>query len=97
MEVMASLPEEVCEAIRNSIQSTHVAAEQLPHDISQQITAGASEAFTSGMNQAMLIAAVVMMVASPITLLILPNRIRPPVDEQWGVWCRLFGHMRATD
>jgi len=81
LEVMASLPEEVCEAIRNSIQSAHIVAEQFPDDISRQITSGASEAFTSGMNEAMLIAAIVMIVAAAITLLILPNRIRPPVDE----------------
>jgi len=81
LEVIASLPEEVCEAIRNSIQSAHIVAEQFPDDISRQITSGASEAFTSGMNEAMLIAAIVMIVAAAITLLILPNRIRPPVDE----------------
>jgi Na+/melibiose symporter-like transporter len=81
LEVMASLPEEVREAIRNSIQGAHIVAEQFPDDISRQITSGASEAFTSGMNEAMLIAAIVMIVAAAITLLILPNRIRPPVDE----------------
>lgn len=81
LEVVASLPEEAYEAIRNSIQSAHIVAEQFPDDISRQITSGASEAFTSGMNEAMLIAAIVMMVAAAITVFILPNRIRPPVDE----------------
>ena len=81
MEVIASLPKEAYEAIRNSIQSAHIVAEQFPEDISQQITSGTSEAFTSGMNEAMFIAAIVMFVAAVITLFILPNRIRPPQEE----------------
>lgn len=80
MEVIASLPKEAYEAIRNSIQSAHIVAEQFPEDISRQITSGTSEAFTSGMNEALLIAAIVMMVAAVITLFILPNRIRPPQE-----------------
>jgi len=81
MEVIASLPREAYEAIRNSIQSAHIVAEQFPEDISEQIISGTSEAFTSGMNAAMLIGAIVMMVAAVITLFILPNRIRPPQEE----------------
>ena len=81
LEVIASLPKEAYEAIRNSIQSAHIVAEQFPEDISQQITSGTSEAFTSGMNEAMFIAAIVMFVAAVITLFILPNRIRPPQEE----------------
>jgi DHA2 family multidrug resistance protein-like MFS transporter len=81
IEVIASLPKEAYEAIRNSIQSAHIVAEQFPEDISQQITSGTSEAFTSGMNEAMFIAAIVMFVAAVITLFILPNRIRPPQEE----------------
>jgi Na+/melibiose symporter-like transporter len=81
MEVIASLPKEAYEAIRNSIQSAHIVAEQFPEDISRQIISGTSEAFTSGMNEAMFIAAIVMLVAAVITLFILPNRIRPPQEE----------------
>ena len=80
LEVVASLPEEAYEAIRNSIQSAHIVAEQFPEDISLQIINGSSEAFTSGMNEAMFIAALVMGVAAVITLFILPNRIRPPQE-----------------
>ncbi len=80
LEVIAYLPEEAYEAIRNSIQSAHIVAEQFPEDISLQIISGTSEAFTSGMNEAMFIAAIVMGVAAVITLFILPNRIRPPQE-----------------
>ena len=77
LEVIASLPKDAYETVRNSIQSAHIVAEQFPEDISQQIINGSSEAFTSGMNEAMFIAAIVMGVASLVALLILPTRIRP--------------------
>ena len=80
LEVVASLPEWAYEAIRNSIQSAHIVAEQFPEDISEQIISGTGKAFTSGMNEAMFIAAIVMLVAAVITLFILPNRIRPPQE-----------------
>jgi EmrB/QacA subfamily drug resistance transporter len=80
LEVIASLPEEAYEAIRSSIQSAHIVAEQFPDDISLPIINGTREAFTSGMNDAMFIAALVMVVAAVITLFILPNRIRSPQE-----------------
>lgn len=76
LEAVASLPQEAYEAVRNSIQSAHIVAEQFPEEIAQQIVTGSSDAFVSGMNDAMFIAAMVMMAASVITLLILPTRIR---------------------
>jgi EmrB/QacA subfamily drug resistance transporter len=80
LEVVASLPEEAYEAIRNSIQSAHIVAEQFPEDVALQIISGTGEAFTSGMNEAMFIAGIVMGVAAVISLFILPNRIRPPQE-----------------
>jgi len=77
LEAVASLPQEAYEAVRNSIQSAHIVAEQFPEEIAQQIVTGSSDAFVSGMNDAMFIAAIVMLVASVITLFILPARIRP--------------------
>jgi hypothetical protein len=82
LEAVASLPQEAYEAVRNSIQSAHIVAEELvaegfPEEIAQQIVTGSSDAFVSGMNDAMFIAAIVMIAASVITLFILPTRIRP--------------------
>jgi Na+/melibiose symporter-like transporter len=77
LEAVASLPQEAYEAVRNSIQSAHIVAEQFPEEIAQQIVTGSSDAFVSGMNDAMFIAAMVMIAASVITLFILPTRIRP--------------------
>jgi len=75
--VVASLPEEASEAIRNSIQSAHIVAGEFPEGISQQIIDGSRDAFTAGMVEAMFIGGIIMVVASLVTLLILPTRIRP--------------------
>ena len=77
LAVVATLPDEAYETIRSSIQSAHIVAEQFPAEIAQQIVNGSSDAFTSGMNEAMFIAAIVMIAASLVTLFILPTRIRP--------------------
>ncbi len=62
--------------IEDSIQSAHIAAKDFPPETAQVIIRKSSEAFTSGMTEAMLIAGIVLAVASVATLLILPNRIR---------------------
>jgi Na+/melibiose symporter-like transporter len=76
LSVVASLPEEAYEAIRQSIQSAHIVAEQFPADISQQIIDGSNAAFTSGQSEAMFIGSIVLAAASLVSLLILPTRIR---------------------
>ncbi|MFC2017967.1 MFS transporter [Chloroflexota bacterium] len=77
LSVVASLPEEAYESIRNSIQSAHIVAGQFPEDISQQIINGSSNAFTSGMMEAMFIGSIAMVAGSLFSLFILPTRIRP--------------------
>ena len=77
LRVVASLPEEASEAIRNSIQSAHIVAGEFPEGISQQIIDGSRDAFTAGMVEAMFIGGIIMVVASLVTLVILPTRIRP--------------------
>jgi len=77
LKVVASLPEWAYEAIRSSIQTAHIVAGEFPEDIKQQIINGSNDAFTSGMTKAMFVAGIVMVVASVITVFILPTRIRP--------------------
>jgi EmrB/QacA subfamily drug resistance transporter len=77
LDVIAQLPQEAYETIQSSIQSAHMVAMEFPEEIAQQIVAGSSEAFTLGMNEAMLVGAIVMGVASMLALVILPTRIRP--------------------
>lgn len=76
LSVVTSLPEEAYEAIRQSIQSAHIVAEQFPADIAQQIINGSNAAFTSGQSEAMFIGSIVLAAASLVSLLILPTRIR---------------------
>jgi EmrB/QacA subfamily drug resistance transporter len=80
LEAVASLPQEAYEAVRNSIQSAHIVAQEFPKDIAEEIVTGSSDAFVAGMSDAMFIAAMVMLAASVIALVVLPTRIRPPQE-----------------
>lgn len=80
LRAVVVLPDGVYEMIRSSIQSAHIVAAQFPEDLSQPIIDGSNAAFTSGMTEAMFIGAIVMAVASLVTVLILPARIRPPQE-----------------
>ena len=77
LRTVASLTEETYGAIQNSIQSAHIVAEQLPPDVSGLVVEETNKAFASGMSDAMLTGAIVMVLASLLTLIILPTRIRP--------------------
>jgi DHA2 family multidrug resistance protein-like MFS transporter len=73
------LPAQALEAIRNSIQGAHIIAQTIPDtQLSQMIVNQSNEAFTSGSARALLIGAIIMVVSSIVTLIILPNRVRPP-------------------
>ena len=77
----AQLPAQAVEAIRNSIQSAHLVAQQVPvPQLSQMIVDQSKEAFTAGSADALLVAAVVLAVTAVITLFILPSRIRGPKE-----------------
>lgn len=77
-----ALPESAVHAIRSSIQGAHIVAEQIPDPtISQKIVDTANTGFVSGMSDAMLVASIIMIVATLVTLFILPSRVRPAADE----------------
>ena len=77
-----ALPEPVLHAIRSSIQGAHIAAERIPDPaISQRIVDTANTGFVSGMTDAFLVAAIIMVVASLVTLAILPSQVRPAAEE----------------
>ena len=81
--LVATLPEDLVKAIKNSIQSAHIAAQNIPDPgLSQSIVELSSKAFTSGMVEGMLIGGIIMAVASIITMIILPSRIRPASEEK---------------
>jgi len=80
--VIATLPENVVEAVKNSIQSAHIAAQNIPDSgLSQAVVDLSSTAFTSGMVDAMVVASIIMAIASIATMIILPSRIRGPKEQ----------------
>jgi EmrB/QacA subfamily drug resistance transporter len=77
LRTVLALPDEVHSTIESGIQSAHIVASELPEDAKQLVMAETSEAYTSGMTEAMFVAGIVLVASSLVTLLILPNRIRP--------------------
>lgn len=76
------LPDQLFAAIRSSIQGAHVAQTMISDpQLSQMIVNKANEAFVSGMVRGTLIAAIIMAVASVVTLIILPSQVRPAKEE----------------
>jgi hypothetical protein len=77
-----ALPEQTLEAIRSSVQSAHIVAQSIPDPaVAQAIIHTSDKAFTSGMVDAIIVAGAIMVVASLVTLAILPAKIRPPQDD----------------
>ena len=76
------LPEQAFEAIRNGIQSAHMVAKTIPDPaVAQAIIDTTNKAFTSGMVDATIVAGAIMVVASLVTLAILPAKVRPPQND----------------
>ncbi|MCX6000340.1 MAG: MFS transporter [Chloroflexi bacterium] len=77
-----SLPDQVFGMIRNSIQGAHMAAQQISDpNLSQTIINKANDAFISGMTHALVIASIVMLVASIAALIVLPSQVRAAKEE----------------
>ena len=76
------------DAIRSSVQGAHVVAQNilsspvLPHQLSQQLSQmiidQSDQAFTAGSAHALLVSCIVLVVASLVTFIILPSRVRAP-------------------
>ena len=76
------LPDRIIEVIRSSIQGAHIAAQNVPDSqLSGMIINEANAAFTSGVSNALTVAAIIMAVAAFIALIMLPNRVRPPRQD----------------
>lgn len=81
---LSSSPQ-LLEAARNSIQGAHIAAQQLQSinpTLARVIVDSANQAFVSGMVRANIIAGIIMVVASLVTFIILPMRVRPAKEDQ---------------
>ena len=82
-QMIAALPHNAFEAIRSSIQGAQIVAQHIPDpQLAQEIINTTSQAFTSGMKEGLLIGAIIMWIASFITLLILPQRVRASEEEK---------------
>lgn len=78
----AQLPAQALEAIKGSIQGAHIVAQNIPiPQLSKMIIDQSNLAFTSGAERALLIGAFIMLASSIVTLIILPNKVRPPDVE----------------
>jgi EmrB/QacA subfamily drug resistance transporter len=77
------MPEQLMGAIRNSVQGAHIAAQQIPNpQLAQMVIDKSNHAFTSGTAHALVISAIIMVVASVATLIMLPNRVRAPEEDK---------------
>jgi len=80
---LSSSPQ-LLEAARSSIQGAHIVAEQMQSinpPLAGMIVESANQAFMSGMVRGIMIAAIIMAVASLLTFVILPMRVRPAKEE----------------
>jgi EmrB/QacA subfamily drug resistance transporter len=78
----AQLPAQALEAIRNSVQGAHIVAQNIPvPQLAKMIIDESNQAFTSGSARALLVGAIIMVLSSVVTLLILPHRVQPPDEE----------------
>jgi EmrB/QacA subfamily drug resistance transporter len=74
------LQPQALEAIQSSIQGAHIVAQSIPDSqLAQMIINKANEAFVTGASHALVVAGIILTVASGITLIILPSRVRTPV------------------
>ena len=80
---LSSSPQ-LLDAARSSIQGAHIAAQQIQSinpTLAGMIVDSANQAFMSGMVRAVMIAGIIMVVASLVTFIILPMRVRPAKEE----------------
>jgi EmrB/QacA subfamily drug resistance transporter len=80
---LSSSPQ-LLDAARSSIQGAHIAAQQIQSinpTLAGMIVQSANQAFMDGMVRAVMIAGIIMVVASVVTFVILPMRVRPAKED----------------
>jgi EmrB/QacA subfamily drug resistance transporter len=79
----AGLPAQALDTIRSGIQAAHIFAQHLGNTaLARKIIDVTNNAFVAGMRDALTIGAIIMVIASLVTFIILPSRIRPPAPEK---------------
>jgi EmrB/QacA subfamily drug resistance transporter len=79
----AELPGDLYNGVSSSIQAAHIISHNpnLPESVRASIWHTADKAFVSGMNEAMLIGAVIMFVASLFAVLVVPSEVHRTEEE----------------
>ena len=77
------LPAQALDAIRSGIQSAHIVAEKIANPaVAKTIVDVTNNAFVSGMKGALVVGAIISVAAGLITLVILPAKIQPPIEDE---------------
>jgi len=77
------LPAQALDAIRSGIQSAHIVAERIANPaVAKTIVDVTNNAFVSGMKGALVVGAIISVAAGLITLVILPAKIQPPIEDK---------------
>jgi EmrB/QacA subfamily drug resistance transporter len=76
------LPAQAMEAIRSSIQAAHVVAQNVPAPLGQLIIDQSNLAFVTGAQHALMVSGIIMAIASILTVIILPSRVRGPQEAR---------------
>ena len=75
--------QQALEAIRSSIQAAHIVAQNIPNaQLSQMIISQSDLAFVTGAKHALLVSGIILAIATVVTVLILPSRVRGPQAEK---------------
>lgn len=77
MKGLSQLPAQFLNIIRSSIQGAHIVAGNINNPLlSQEIIQSADKAFLSGVSFSLFVAAIIMIVTSMVTIIILPSRVQ---------------------
>jgi hypothetical protein len=80
--IPGGLSDQALQNIRGGIQTAHIVAQHIANPVvSKGIVTASSNAFVSGMRESLLVGSVIVAVAALATLIILPSKVQPPIDD----------------
>ena len=80
--IPGGLPDQALQNIRGGIQTAHIVAQHIANPVvSKGIVTASSNAFVSGMRESLLVGSIIVAVAALATLIILPSKVQPPIDD----------------
>ncbi len=84
LRLIPGIPKELLDAVSSSIQAAHAIAAlpEMPKIMGSLIITTANQSFVNGMTHAMIIGAVIMACSAVFVLVMLPSRIKAPVEVE---------------